>query len=550
MEMNKKEISVAMRLAVGFGLILAMMLVLSVLSVLKVNAIDASLQKISDVNNVKQRYAINFRGSVHDRAIALRDVTLEADDQISKLTAQIDKLNRDYQNSAQPLDALFSGSSAFVTGEEREQLAKIKQIEARTMPLVDKIIASRRAGDIDGARQMMLSQAKPAFVDWLAAINAFIDQEEKTTNTESDGARQAAHNFQNLTLLLLAIAVAVGVVVAWRVTHYLLRALGAEPLEVTALADAVDRGELYHEVDLRGDDSHSIMAVLAKMSRNLRSTVAEVHDTAVAVTQISGQIAERTLHLQTRTEDQASSLEETAAAMEQLTATVKQNADSARDANSLAQNASDIASKGGEIVEEVVHTMNSIDDSSRKIVEIISVIDGIAFQTNILALNAAVEAARAGEQGRGFAVVATEVRNLAQRSSNAAREVKALIDASVSQIHAGTKLVEHAGSTMHEIVQSVRQVSERVGAITTASDEQRLGIEEVNSAISQMDQVTQQNAKMVEQALGAAENLREQADHLNHAVGVFQTERDGFRRTARPATAARGLLAAPVAEAA
>jgi len=550
MEMNKQEISVAARLATGFGVILAMMLVLSVLSIFKVNAIDASLQKISDVNNVKQRYAINFRGSVHDRAIALRDVTLESDGQISKLTEQIDKLNRDYQNSAQPLDALFSGSGAFVTAEEREQLARIKQVEARTMPLVEKIIAARRSGDIDGARQMMLSQAKPAFVDWLAAINAFIDQEEKTTNTESDGARQAAHNFQSLTLLLLAAAIAVGTVVAWRVTHYLLRALGAEPLEVTALATAVDRGELYHEVDLRGGDSHSIMSVLAKMSRNLRATVAEVHDTAVAVTQISGQIAERTLNLQTRTEDQASSLEETAAAMEQLTATVKQNADSARDANSLAQNASDIASKGGEIVEEVVQTMNSIDDSSRKIVEIISVIDGIAFQTNILALNAAVEAARAGEQGRGFAVVATEVRNLAQRSSNAAREVKALIDASVSQIHAGTKLVEHAGSTMHDIVQSVRQVSERVGAITTASDEQRLGIEEVNSAISQMDQVTQQNAKMVEQALGAAENLREQADHLNHAVGVFQTEREGFRPAPRRAAPAHGLLAAPAVEAA
>ena len=552
METSRREVSVAVRLAVGFGAILAMMLVLSILSVLKVNAIDASLQKISDVNNVKQRYAINFRGSVHDRAIALRDVTLEGDDQIGSLTAQIDKLNRDYQNSAQPLDAIFSASSAKITPEERDWLSKIKQAENRTMPLIDKIIAARRSGDIDGARSMMLAQAKPAFVEWLAVINGFIDQQEKMTNAESEGARAAAHNFQNLTLLLLAVAIAVGVLVAWRVTQYLMGALGAEPSEVTALAAAVDRGELYHEANLRHNDSHSIMAVLMKMSRNLRNTVAEVHDTAVAVTEISGQIAERTVNLSSRTEDQASSLEQTAAAMEQLTATVKQNADSARDANALAQNASQIASKGGEIVSEVVQTMNSIDDSSRKIVEIIGVIDGIAFQTNILALNAAVEAARAGEQGRGFAVVATEVRNLAQRSSNAAREVKTLIDASVSQIHAGTKLVEHAGSTMHDIVQSVRQVSERVGAITTASDEQRLGIEEVNSAIAQMDQVTQQNAKMVEQALGAAENLREQADHLNHAVGVFQTERAGAgAHTPKRAPArTRSLLPAPDTEAA
>jgi len=552
MENTKNEISVATRLTVGFGILLAMMLVLSILSILKVNAIDASLQKISDVNNVKQRYAINFRGSVHDRAIALRDVTLVGDNEIGAVTSLIDKLNRDYQNSAQPLDSLFAAGGATITADERDLLAKIKQSESRTMPLIEKIIAARKSGNIDGARQMMLTEAKPAFIDWLAAINGFIDQQEKTTGVESDQARKAAHNFQSLTLALLAVAVAIGAVVAWRVTHYLLRALGAEPSEVKALASAVDRGELYHEVELRNKNEDSIMGVLLKMSRNLRATVVEVHGASSIVTEISARIEERNGNLSSRTEDQASSLEETAAAMEELTATVKQNADSARDANQLAQNASEIASKGGQIVGEVVQTMNSIDDSSRKIVEIIGVIDGIAFQTNILALNAAVEAARAGEQGRGFAVVATEVRNLAQRSSTAAREVKALIDESVAQIHAGTQLVEHAGSTMRDIVQSVRQVSDRVGAITTASDEQRLGIEEVNSAISQMDQVTQQNAKMVEEALGAAQYLREQADHLNHAVGVFQTERDTVHFSSRRGAAGgpRGLLAAPAAEAA
>jgi len=537
METTKNEISVATRLSIGFGIILAMMLVLSMFSIFKVNAIDNSLLHISEVNNVKQRYAINFRGSVHDRAIALRDVTLVADGDIGGVTTLIDKLDADYQASAQPLDALFNGANAknMVKPEERDWLAKIKQSEARTTPLIKKIIETRRAGDIEGARRMMLADAKPAFTEWLATINGFIDQQEDMTENESAVARKGAHNFQSLTLALVAIAIAVGAVVAWRVTQYLRRALGAEPSEVKALANAVDRGELYHEVELRHNDKDSIMAVLVKMSGNLRTTVTEVHDAAVAVTTISDQISERNQDLSSRTEDQASSLEETASAMEQLTATVKQNADSARDANTLAQNASDIASKGGEIVGEVVLTMNAIDESSRKIEEIISVIDGIAFQTNILALNAAVEAARAGEQGRGFAVVATEVRNLAQRSSTAAREVKTLIDESVAKIHAGTELVEHAGSTMRDIVNSVKQVSGMVGAITTASDEQRQGIEEVNRAIAQMDQVTQQNAILVEQAAEVVGTLQDQASHLNHAVGVFKTERDD--QHAKPARA-------------
>jgi methyl-accepting chemotaxis protein len=550
METNKKEISVAARLSIGFGIVLAMMVALSGLSVIKVNAIDNSLQHISEVNNVKQRHAVNLRGSVHDRAIALRDVALVSDGELAAVTAQIEKLDSDYQRSAQPLDGMIGDAKVKVTAEEREWLSKIKQSEARATPLIKKIVDARRAGEADSARKMMLDEAKPAFTDWLASINGFIDQEEKLTEAESELARKGAHNFQSLALLAAAIAIAIGVVVAWRVTQYLLRALGAEPAEVKALANAVDRGELYHEVELRGQDKDSIMAVLVKMSRNLRSTVTEVHEAAVAVSSISDQISEQNQHLSGRTEDQASSLEETASAMEELTATVKQNADSARDANNLAHNASDIASKGGEIVDEVVQTMNAIDVSSRKIEEIISVIDGIAFQTNILALNAAVEAARAGEQGRGFAVVATEVRNLAQRSSTAAREVKTLIDESVAKIHAGTALVEHAGTTMRDIVHSVKQVSDMVSAITLASNEQSVGIEEVNRAISQMDQVTQQNAALVEHAAGEVEVLQEQAAHLNNAVSVFKTRREGWN--AQPVRAAArsdvrvGLLPAPV----
>jgi len=542
---SKQEISVAARLNTGFAIILAMMLVLTILSIVKVNTIEGSLMRVSDVNNVKQRFAINFRGSVHDRAIAVRDVTLVEDANIAEVSGLIDKLDRDYQASAQPLDAIFAKNVPVLTAPEKAQLADIKASEERTMPLIKKIIELRKGGDVDGARKLLLTEGKPAFVGWLGAINKFIDQQQEMSEAESVMARKVAHNFQELMVVLVVIAVGVGVTVALFITRYLGRALGAEPSEVKALAAAVDRGELYHDVELRRGDDDSIMAVLMKMSNNLRETVTEVHSSANAVTTISAQISERNEDLSGRTEDQASSLEETASAMEELTATVKQNADSAQQANEMARNACFIASKGGEIVGNVVDTMSAINVSSRKIVEIISVIDGIAFQTNILALNAAVEAARAGEQGRGFAVVATEVRNLAQRSSTAAREVKALIDESVSKVDVGTELVQTAGATMRDIVASVQQVTGMVGAISTASHEQSVGIEEVNRAISLMDQVTQQNAALVEQAATSVKILQDQAGNLNHAVSVFKTERAGHGQSlGRAAAPLRQLLPA------
>lgn len=541
------SISVAARLGISFAIVLAMMLALTVLSILKVNSIEGSLSTISDDNNVKQRYAINFRGSVHDRAIALRDLTLVSDAELKDVVGLISKLDNDYQQSAQPLDAIFAGEKGkHIRAEERSDLSAIKASEARAMPLVQKIIATRTAGDIDGARQLMLQQGKPAFIEWLASVNKFIDLQEQMTQAESARARSLAHGFQALMLSFLAAAMVAGVVLAALITRYIRRALGAEPDAVKELAFAVDRGELYHSVDLNNDNGsarNSIMAALSEMSSNLRNTVSEVRDAAAGVTEISSQIAEGNRDLAARTEDQAASLEETASAMEQLTSTVKQNDDNARQANQLALNASAIAMQGGAIVGQVVHTMDSINTSSRKIVDIIGVIDGIAFQTNILALNAAVEAARAGEQGRGFAVVATEVRSLAQRSSAAAKEIKHLIDDSVEKVDAGAKLVGQAGDTMQQIVTSVKQVTDVVGEISAASHEQSIGIEEVHRAIALMDQVTQQNAALVEQASAAVGTLQDQAESLNNAVGVFSLEAPFLSDVAAPTlTAATRLV--------
>lgn len=301
-----------------------------------------------------------------------------------------------------------------------------------------------------------------------------------------------------------------------------LKQLGAEPDEVARLAQDVAKGDLSQTIALKPGDTQSMMAQLKHMQESLASVVAKVLSGSESVATASVEIAQGNSDLSSRTEHQASALEQTAASMHELDATVKQNADSARQANALARSASEVAAQGGEVVSQVVETMKGINESSHKISEIISVIDGIAFQTNILALNAAVEAARAGEQGRGFAVVATEVRSLAGRSAQAAREIKTLISASVDRVEQGTELVDRAGATMQEVVTSIRRVTDIMGEISVASEEQSNGVAQVVQAIGQMDQVTQQNAALVQEMSAAADSLNAQAQDLVQTVSVFK----------------------------
>jgi methyl-accepting chemotaxis protein len=348
------------------------------------------------------------------------------------------------------------------------------------------------------------------------------------------------------------IGLLIGVAVAYWITRSLLRQLGGEPAYASEIVGMIAHGDLTVDVAVDTRNRTSLLFAMKTMRDSLLKIVTEVRSGTETIATSSGEIASGNHDLSSRTEQQASSLEETAASMEELTSTVKQNAENARQANQLAITASGVAVKGGEVVTRVVDTMESINDSAKKIVDIIGVIDGIAFQTNILALNAAVEAARAGEQGRGFAVVASEVRNLAQRSAAAAKEIKTLIGDSVGKVDTGSKLVTEAGSTMREIVDSVRRVTDIMSEITAASQEQTSGIEQVNQAITQMDQVTQQNAALVEQAAAASEAMQGQAANLAQAISIFklggEQERDvevrGRERTlprmeiAGPATAA------------
>ncbi|MBC7701422.1 methyl-accepting chemotaxis protein, partial [Aquabacterium sp.] len=344
---------------------------------------------------------------------------------------------------------------------------------------------------------------------------ALIDAGEKE-------AEQAYETGRNTAIALVLLALAMGSLAALLVSRSLLKQLGGEPAAAADLARAVADGNLSTVIDVAPGDTISLMAQLKAMQDNLAKVVLNVRSSAEGVATASSQIAQGNNDLSSRTEEQASSLEETAASMEQLGVTVRLNADNAKQANQLAHSASAVAMEGGEVVSQVVVTMKGINDSSKKISDIISVIDGIAFQTNILALNAAVEAARAGEQGRGFAVVASEVRSLAQRSAEAAKEIKVLINASVERVEEGTSLVDRAGATMTEVVTSIKRVTDIMGEISAASTEQSQGVTQVCEAVTQMDQVTQQNAALVEESAAAAESLKTQAQQLVQVVAVFK----------------------------
>ncbi|NHZ32341.1 methyl-accepting chemotaxis protein [Massilia rubra] len=534
--MNTSGMSIGRRLAVGFGGVFLLIVVLSAMAISRVGSIEASLNQINKVNNVKQRYAINFRGSVHDRAIALRDVVLAADAAGAQPNLDLIKqLADNYARSAAPLDALVESPSA--TAEEKSALAGIKDSERKTMPLIANVIALRLADKLPEAHALLAQQAAPAFVGWLASINRLIDLEEKMTGVQADNASTLASSFLLWMTVLCTIAVAVGSMAAWYISRGLLRQLGGQPDYAANVVASIAAGNLAVQIDTVNGDNSSLLFAMKGMRDSLVAIVAQVRAGTATITTASSEIAAGNLDLSARTESQAGTLEETASSMEELTSTVRQNADNARQANVLALSASEVAVKGGAVVSQVVDTMASINESSKKIVDIIGVIDSIAFQTNILALNAAVEAARAGEQGRGFAVVASEVRNLAQRSAAAAQEIKTLIGNSVERVDAGARLVDQAGSTMQEIVSSVKRVTDIMAEISLASQEQTAGIEQVNLAIGQMDQATQQNAALVEQAAAAASSLNDEAASLTEVVGVFVLA-DGAERAVAPARVA------------
>ena len=412
-------------------------------------------------------------------------------------------------------------------GQSREQAQAAKvfdevaQLRERQARLHEKVLGLAKE-DQPGAIQVLNKEETPVWREMRSRLLDFI--KSKKEDVQAVEAEVMAHTqrmlWVSVGLALVAMAAA-GAVTFWLAAN-VRRQLGGEPDYAASIAQRIAAGDFTDDIVTAPGDQASLLAAMKAMQQSLERIVGQIRSGAQSISSASSEIADGNMDLSSRTEEQASSLGQTASAMDQLTNTVKQNADSARQASRLVASTSEVAQKGGAVVSEVVCTMGAINGSSRRIVDIIGVIDGIAFQTNILALNAAVEAARAGEQGRGFAVVASEVRNLAQRSATAAREIKELIGESVQSVEQGARLVEQAGSTMADIVASVERVSAIMGEIANASEEQTSGIEHVNHAIVQMDQVTQQNAALVEEAAAAAQSMQEQAATLAQAVSVFR----------------------------
>ena len=392
----------------------------------------------------------------------------------------------------------------------------------------------------------LIKKIRPVQKKWLDALDEMVTLKDKVNEQSSEDARSAFGTARNLMLVLGGLALLAGIFAGVVITRSLLKQLGGEPDYAAHIANRIAAGDLAVSIDSNSGDDSSLIAQMKTMRDSLVNIVGQVRQGTDTIATASSEIASGNLDLSSRTEQQASSLEKTTSSMKELTTTVKQNADNAREANQLAASASEVARQGGVVVAQVVDTMSAINESSKKIVDIISVIDGIAFQTNILALNAAVEAARAGEQGRGFAVVAAEVRNLAQRSAAAAKEIKTLIGTSVEKVDIGTKLVGQAGVTIDQVVSSVKHVTDIIAEISAASQEQSVGIEHVNHAIIEMDGMTQQNAALVEEAAAAAQSLQDQAAELAKVVSIFKLNAAEHAMEKAPAPVRRVEAAAPV----
>ncbi len=427
------------------------------------------------------------------------------------------------RNARQAYDAAYGDVRQLVQGTPMEAAVGSMQALRKAQSDEQDRVVILAGQDKDAAAAALKAQETPAWRKLRSALLQQLQVARDGAEASHQATRKAAQRMQWWSAALALFAAAVAAVLLWVMVRTLRAELGGEPAEARDALHRVAGGDLA-EVHSAGA-AQGLMAELQRMRASLRELVQRVHQAAVQMHHASSEIAQGNTELSQRTESQASALEETAASMEQLNVTVRQNADNAQTANQLAQSASEVALQGGEVVARVVETMKGISASSHRIADIISVIDAIAFQTNILALNAAVEAARAGEQGRGFAVVATEVRALAKRSADAAREIKGLITSSMERVESGSMLVDQAGDTMGDIVTAIRRVTDIMGEISAASGEQSAGVAQVGDAVAQMDQTTQQNAALVEESAAAAQGLRQQAESLLQAVSGFQTER-------------------------
>ncbi|WP_347557991.1 methyl-accepting chemotaxis protein [Robbsia sp. KACC 23696] len=509
-----KNLKIGARLGIGFGLVILLLCASAANSLLGLTAENAATRSVTQNLYPKAAALADIRYLVADMGRTVRSV-VDGYDQKT-----IDINTKAYQADKAELAAdMRIVDTAINSDTGRRMYADVDQKGQLFVSMLDQVMSLAASGQRDQARKVMfvdINTAQREYQNSVADMLAFQKQRMDQGAADSDAVFS---NSRIVTIVVALVSLVMGVLLA----VYITRSVTAPLRDAVAVADRVAAGDLTSRIVVAStDETGQLLLALKRMQDSLTTTVGAVRGNAEGVATASGQIAQGNTDLSQRTEEQAASLEQTAASMEELTATVRLNAENARQGNVLASSASEIALRGGEVVGQVIGTMTGIAESSAKVGEIISVIEGIAFQTNILALNAAVEAARAGEQGRGFAVVAGEVRTLAQRSAAAAKEIKTLIDESSQRVTAGTALVSQAGTTMSEVVGSVKRVTDLMGEISAASVEQQTGIEQVNQAVSQMDEVTQQNAALVEEASAAAQSLSQQAVDLRELVAAFR----------------------------
>ena len=513
--MSLTQFKIGTRLGIGFAVVLGLLVAVLLVGLYSMGQLSARTHDIVADKNVKMAAANTMSDNVRGITLAITSVVVAPTDAL--MQEQLNKIGearKKYGAAKEVLQKMVS------TDKEAALMAQLDAALKTGAPLNNKVVELRKAGQTEEAVTFLTQQAAPSLNNVLTALDSLVAYDAQQAAQAADDAAALSTQARTSMLALGIVALLLGAFVAWIITRSITHPINA----AVGVAETVASGDLSSRIVVSsGDETGRLLGALKAMNDGLLDVVAQVRHGTDAIATASSEIAAGNLDLSSRTEEQASSLEETASAMEELTSTVKQNADNARQANQLAKSASEVAVRGGNIVSQVVDTMGTINESSKKIVDIIAVIDGIAFQTNILALNAAVEAARAGEQGRGFAVVATEVRNLAHRSASAAKEIKELIAASVANVDTGSRLVNEAGQTMGDIVDSIVRVTDIMGEITSATHEQTLGIEQINMAIAQMDEVTQQNAALVEEAAAASQSMQEQAGELAHVVGFFKT---------------------------
>ncbi|MEY4750415.1 MAG: methyl-accepting chemotaxis sensory transducer [Pseudomonadota bacterium] len=512
--MKSQNLKMSTRLLLGFSAMGGLLVLLAVVSLFNVASIGAEFDQVINDRYAKINEATAVKNELNDVARAVRNLFIMSDaQQLKAQYTEIEDAGKLITGHLETLDRSITSEAG------KAALAAVTRERVNYLRTRDKLLDETRKGDLEAAKVTLLNENRPAQLAYMQKLDELIKLQQDLMAQSATEVQTAVTETRWIVLGVLALSF-----VAGSLTSLWIIRSTTGPLELgVKVARGVSEGDLAQDFRADGtNETGQLLAALHEMKTRLASIVGGVRSGAEGVATAAEQIAQGNSDLSQRTEEQASALQQTAASMEQLSSTVKLNADNAKQANQLALGASGVAQQGGEVVARVVSTMKGIDQSSKKIADIIGVIDGIAFQTNILALNAAVEAARAGEQGRGFAVVAGEVRNLAQRSAEAAREIKTLITHSVEQVEQGSELVDQAGRTMTEVVGAIKRVSDIVAEISAASAEQSSGVAQVGQAVTQMDQATQQNAALVEESAAAAESLRHQAQQLVEAVAVFR----------------------------